>query len=68
MEEPKNKSVLVTGVAGFIGSNVIVHLVNKYPHYHFVGVDKLFYCSNRKNFEEIQTAANFTFIKANIGK
>lgn len=66
MEEINTKSILVTGVAGFIGSNVIVHLVHQYPHYKFVGIDKISYCSTCKNFQEIENAPNFTFIKADI--
>ena len=66
MEDIEEKSILVTGVAGFIGSNVIVSFVKKYPHYRFIGVDKISYCSVLKNFEEIETADNFKFIKADI--
>ena len=58
--------ILITGVAGFIGSNVVVYLVHKYPHYNFVGVDKISYCSTMKNIEEIQDSPNFSFVKADI--
>jgi len=66
MEDMAGKSILVTGMAGFIGSNVIVNLVKKYPDYYFVGVDKLSYCSTLKNFEEIDATDNFVFIEADI--
>lgn len=60
------KSVLITGVAGFIPSNLACHLVNKYPDVLFVGIDKMSYCSDKRNIEEIMTMPNFTFIEANI--
>lgn len=66
MEEIHAKSILVTGMAGCIGSNVMVRLVQQYPHYQFVGVDKLSYCSTVKNFQEIEGAPNFTFVKSDI--
>ena len=58
--------VLITGVAGFIGSNVLVKMVKKYPEYKFIGIDKFSYCSTDRNFEEISTFDNFKFIKADI--
>lgn len=61
-----NKNVLITGVAGFIASQVAVYLVNNYPEYNFIGIDKLSYCSNVKNFENIIEKPNFNFIKADI--
>lgn len=62
--EPKN--ILITGVAGFITSNVLVYLINKYPQYNFLGIDKISYCSNTNNFKEIKENNNFKFIKADI--
>lgn len=59
-------NVLVTGVAGFIGSHVLVNLVQKYEQYNFIGIDKISYCSSEKNFEEITNASNFKFIQADI--
>ena len=59
-------NILVTGVAGFIGSNVICYLVTQHPEYKFVGIDKLSYCSSVMNFMEIKTMTNFTFVKADI--
>jgi len=58
--------MLITGVAGFIGSNVAIHLVKKYPEYQFIGIDKLSYCSSLKSIEEIMSAPNFRFIKLDI--
>jgi dTDP-glucose 4,6-dehydratase len=55
------RSVLITGVAGFIPSNVACYLVNKYPQVKFVGIDKMSYCSDKRNIEEILSSPNFTF-------
>ena len=60
------KNILVTGVAGFIGSNLICYLVKKYKELCFVGIDKISYCSSIKNFEEIVDKENFKFIKADF--
>jgi len=59
-------TVLLTGVAGFICSNVAVYLVNKYPEIMFIGIDKISYCSNEKNIEEISQKENFRFVKVDI--
>lgn len=60
------KNILVTGVAGFIGSHVICYLVERYKDYQFIGIDKISYCSELKNIEEISEAKNFIFIKADF--
>jgi UDP-glucose 4,6-dehydratase len=60
------KNILITGVAGFIASNLACYLVKKYPNYFFLGVDKISYCSNVKNFEEIKDEKNFKFVKSNF--
>lgn len=59
-------NILITGVAGFIGSNVLCYLVKKYPNYFFLGIDKISYCSSVKNFEEIENNENFVFVQADI--
>jgi dTDP-glucose 4,6-dehydratase len=58
--------ILITGVAGFIASNLACYLVKKYPNYKFLGIDKISYCSSVKNFEEIMLCDNFKFIKADF--
>ena len=58
--------ILVTGGGGFLGSNLCVHLVKKYPQYHIVVYDKLTYCGFKKNLEEVWHRRNFTFIKGDI--
>lgn len=60
------KVVFLTGGAGFIGSNVLVHLVKKYPDYQFINFDRLDYCSSLKNIDEIANLPNYKFIKGNI--
>jgi len=58
--------ILVTGGAGFIGSNFLKYMVNKYPNDEFINVDALTYCGNLRNLEDIEKNNNYTFIKGNI--
>ena len=55
-----------TGGAGFIGSHLVRHFVLQYPHYQIVNVDALTYAGNLRNLEDIQEAANYQFLKADI--
>jgi len=64
MYQPNN--VLITGSAGFIGSAVAIFLTKKYPNTRFVNLDKLDYCSNLDNLDEIKDLPNFKFIKGDI--
>jgi dTDP-glucose 4,6-dehydratase/UDP-glucose 4,6-dehydratase len=56
-------NVMVTGGCGFIASNFLNIMKKKYPHTHFVNVDKLDYCSNVQNVEP----GVATFVKGNVG-
>lgn len=57
---------LVTGGAGFIGSNYLHYVVNKYPEDEFVCLDALTYAGNYNNIKELESKPNFKFIKADI--
>jgi dTDP-glucose 4,6-dehydratase len=58
--------ILVTGGAGFIGSNFIKHILSHYPHYKIVNLDKLTYAGNLDNLSDIEDDPNYQFIKGNI--
>ncbi|XP_059540937.1 dTDP-D-glucose 4,6-dehydratase isoform X3 [Myotis daubentonii] len=60
------KRVLVTGGAGFIASHVIVSLVEDYPNYMIINLDKLDYCASLKNLETISNKQNYKFIQGDI--
>ena len=60
------KSILITGGAGFIGSHVVRLFVNKYPEYNIINLDALTYAGNLANVKDIESAANYTFVKADI--
>ena len=60
------RNILITGVAGFIGSHVVRLFVNKYPDYRIVNLDKLTYAGNLANLRDIENAPNYTFVKADI--
>ncbi len=60
------KTILVTGGAGFIGSNFIRMMLKKYPEYRIVNVDDLTYAGNLNNLKEIDKNLNYVFIKENI--
>ena len=60
------KKLLITGGAGFIGSNFIRHILKKYGDYHITKVDKLTYCGNLENLKEIAGNKNYEFVKGDI--
>jgi len=57
---------LVTGGAGFIGSNYIHYLFNKYNNVHVINLDKLTYAGNLDNLKDIENNPNYTFVKGDI--
>ena len=58
--------ILITGGAGFIGSNFIRYMNEKYPNYKFINLDALTYCGNLENLEGIEKNPNYNFVKGNI--
>ena len=60
------KSILVTGGAGFIGSNFVPYFAQKYPEYHVINLDKLTYAGNLDNLTECKTMSNYTFVQGDI--
>lgn len=60
------RRILITGGAGFIGSHLVRLMVNKYPDYMIVNLDKLTYAGNLNNLDDVQEASNYTFVKADI--
>lgn len=60
------KNILITGGAGFIGSQVVRLFVNKYPDYRIVNYDKLTYAGNLENLRDIEKKPNYHFVKGDI--
>lgn len=58
--------ILVTGGAGFIGSNFVNYMVEKYPEYSIVNVDALTYAGNLENLKPSEDKPNYQFVKADI--
>ena len=61
-----SKSILVTGGAGFIGSNFVPYFVEKYSDYHVINLDKLTYAGNLDNVKECEGKSNYTFVQGDI--
>ncbi|MGB7526460.1 dTDP-glucose 4,6-dehydratase [Sphingobacterium cellulitidis] len=61
-----NKTIVITGGAGFIGSHVVRHFVLKYPEYHILNLDALTYAGNLENLTDIEALPNYTFVKSDI--
>ena len=59
-------NVLVTGGAGFIGSNFVRYMVDKYPEYDIINLDALTYCGNLENLKDIENKENYSFVKGDI--
>lgn len=57
---------LITGGAGFIGSNYLHYVVNKYPEDIFICLDALTYAGNYNNIKELKNKDNFEFVKGDI--
>jgi dTDP-glucose 4,6-dehydratase len=60
------KNILITGGAGFIGSHVVRHFVNKYPNYRIINFDALTYAGNLENLKDVENSPNYTFFEGDI--
>ncbi len=60
------KTYLVTGGAGFIGSNFVIYMLNKYQDVKIVNLDKLTYAGNLENLKSVENNPNYTFVQADI--
>ena len=59
-------TILVTGGAGFIGSNFIFHILDKYNNYRVICLDKLTYAGNLSTLESVMDDPRFSFVKGDI--
>ena len=62
----KNRHILITGGAGFIGSHLVRLFVNKYSDYQIINLDSLTYAGNLANLKDVESKPNYTFVKADI--
>jgi dTDP-glucose 4,6-dehydratase len=60
------KTILITGGAGFIGSNFLNKYVLNYPQIHFVNLDKLTYAGHLDNLKPVEKSENYTFVQGDI--
>lgn len=61
------KNILVTGGAGFIGANFVLHMMAKYPEYNIIVYDKLTYAGNLDNLLDVSDEPRYHFVKGDIG-
>ena len=61
-----DRTILITGGAGFIGSHVVRLFVNKYPNYSIINLDALTYAGNLENLRDVENAPNYVFEKGDI--
>src|SRR5882757_526444 len=60
------KKILVTGGAGFIGSNFIPKFLSENPEYNVVNIDALTYAGNPENLKDIESTNRYEFVKGDI--
>jgi dTDP-glucose 4,6-dehydratase len=61
-----NKSILLTGTAGFIGANFVPYFLEKYPEYNLINIDLLTYAGDLENLKEVENHPRYKFIKGDI--
>jgi dTDP-glucose 4,6-dehydratase len=61
-----NKSILLTGTAGFIGSNFVPYFLEKYFEYNLINLDLLTYAGDLENLKEVENHPNYKFIQGDI--
>ncbi|MDQ7042537.1 MAG: GDP-mannose 4,6-dehydratase, partial [Sulfurimonas sp.] len=59
-------NILLTGTAGFIGSNFVPYFLEKYPEYNLINLDLLTYAGNIENLKECESNPRYKFIKGDI--
>ena len=60
------KNLLITGGAGFIGSNFILYFLHKYPQYRLINVDSLTYAGDLRNLQGAENTPNYEFRQGDI--
>ena len=60
------RTILVTGGAGFIGANFVPYFAAKYPNYKIVNLDKLTYAGNLENLRECESMKNYVFVHGDV--
>jgi dTDP-glucose 4,6-dehydratase len=66
MFQNSNRTILLTGCAGFIGSNFVPYFLEKYSYYNLVNLDLLTYAGNIENLSECEGNERYKFIKGDI--
>ena len=61
-----HKTILITGGAGFIGSNFVPYFCEKYPEYKIINLDKLTYAGNLENLRSCENMPNYYFVQGDI--
>lgn len=61
-----DRTIVITGGAGFIGSHVVRLFVKKYPQYRIINLDNLTYAGNLANLKDIENEPNYSFVKMDI--